>query len=270
MKKQIIACVTASAMLSGASAFASEMNGTKEIICKPGENFWVGSYPESAAETQKLIDNRPDIQRPMEDMNRGLVAVKTDNGVLVSWRWQGYEGLNVKYNLYRNGERLNSEPLTLTNYTDNNPVDGAKYYVTAVTDGTEGEKSEEVSVWTDGYLEIPLQRPAAVPLKQYEGNPGEYFPGDASIADLDGDGEYEIVLKWDSIVQDAGKGGYTSDCLLDAYELDGTLMWRINMGKNIRSGPHDTQFIAADFDGDGKAEVSCRTADGTIAVTARL
>ncbi|MGN0162259.1 MAG: stalk domain-containing protein [Candidatus Ornithomonoglobus sp.] len=240
---------------------ASDLNGTKSIKCEVGDNLTIGEYAESAAETQRLIDARPDIQRRVEDMGRGLVAVTTDNGVFVSWRWKGTESIDVKYNIYRNGKKLNSEPLSLTNYTDIDGTAKDKYSVSAVTDGGEGERCEEVTVW-DGYLEVPIESPAP---EEIEGATGYYTAGDASAADLDGDGEYEIILKWNAIVLDASKTGYTNVCYIDAYKLDGTRLWRISMGPNIRSGEHDTQFMCADFDGDGKAEMAVRTADGTIA-----
>ncbi len=270
MKKNILkkaVSVMAAAAVFGSAvpfALASTLNGTKTIVCDESDDLSVGGSAETAAETQRLIDARPNIQRRMDDMGRGLVAVKTDNGVFVSWRWEGTESLNVKYNLYKNGAKLNSEPMSLTNYTDNEGKASDKYSVSAVTDGAEGERCAEVSVWADGYLEIPLQRPENKPLPNGD-TAVDYSPGDAAAADLDGDGEYEIILKWNANTRDAGKGGYTSECILDAYELDGTRMWRINMGPNIRSGEHDTQFMAADFDNDGAAEMAVRTADGTIA-----
>lgn len=245
-------------------ALASDLNGTKTIVCDEGDNLTIGTYPESAAQTQRLIDARPNIQRRMDDVGRGLVAVKTDNGVFVSWRWEGTESLSVKYNLYKNGVKVNSEPMSLTNYTDNEGKASDKYSVSAVTDSVEGEQCDEVSVWADGYFEIPLQRPENKPLANGDAAK-DYAPGDAAVADLDGDGEYEIVLKWNANTRDAGKTGYTSECILDAYELDGTKMWRINMGPNIRAGEHDTQFMVADFDNDGAAEMAVRAADGTIA-----
>ncbi|MCH5212098.1 MAG: hypothetical protein J1G06_03715 [Oscillospiraceae bacterium] len=243
---------------------ASDLNGTKMIVCGEGENLTIGTYAESASKTRELIDSRPDIYRRMDDMGRGLVAVKTDNGVFVSWRWEGTESLGVKYNLYRNGIKLNEEPMSFTNYTDNDGNPSDKYSVSAVENETEGAQCEPVSVWSDGYLEIPLQRPENKPLANGD-KASDYTPGDAAVADLDGDGEYEIVLKWNATALDAAKTGYTSECILDAYKLDGTRMWRINMGPNIRSGEHDTQFMVADFDNDGAAEMAVRTADGTIA-----
>ncbi len=262
--KSISAILSIAVLGSGAAqVMASEINGTKSILCDVGDNLTVGAYGESAAETQKLIDNRPDIQNRVEDMGRGLVAVKTDNGNFISWRWLGTESLETKYNLYRNGTLLNSKPMSLTNYTDIDGKAGDKYSVSAVVNDKEGEKCAEVPVW-NGYYEIPLDKPSPEPALGEE-QPQEFTAGDAAAADLDGDGEYEIVLKWNGMIRDASKGGNTSFCYIDAYELDGTRMWRINLGMNIRSGEHDTQFMCGDFDGDGSAEVAMRTADGTVA-----
>lgn len=173
----------------------------------------------------------------------GLVAVKSDEGVFLSWQKSGSES----YALYRGGELI--AETSLTNYTDIG-ADGESLY------RLEGKDS--VSVWNKGYLEIPLEAP--VPTKENV----SYNANDASIGDLDGDGEYEIVLKWDpSDSKDASQQGTTDKVYIDAYKLDGTRLWRIDLGPNIRAGAHDTQFIVYDLDGDGCAEVAFRTADGT-------
>ncbi len=251
-KKLTAIAVGASMLLQGAAALAAE----------PGDNIFIGT-DASCAETQALIDNRPNITRQMEYLTRGLVAVKSEKSVFLSWRWLGTESLDVKYNLYRNGELLNAEPLNVTNYMDINAVDGAQYQVAPVTDGKEGEKCDPVSVMENNYFDIPIKQP---PENTVNGEKYTYSPNDMSVGDLDGDGEYEYVLKWDpSNSKDAASSGYTGECIIDAYEKDGTRLWRINMGPNIRSGAHDTQFMVYDFDLDGKAEMICRTADGTIA-----
>ncbi|MCD8390943.1 MAG: hypothetical protein LUD03_03790 [Firmicutes bacterium] len=267
--KRAAAVMTVTAVVSSGAVFASDANGTKEILCSVGDSLTVGTYAESAAETQALIDSRPDVQHYSENWDRGLVAVSADSGTFISWRWLGTESLDVKYNVYKNGVKLNGEPLSLTNYTDINPTANAKYSVSAVVDGVEGEQCDEVSVWNDGYLEIDLDKPEDSVMANGEDG-GEYSPGDASAADLDGDGEVEIILKWDATVRDASKTGYTSNCLIDAYKLDGTKLWRIDMGANIRSGPHDTQFIVGDFDNDGVSEMAVRTADGTVSGTGEV
>jgi rhamnogalacturonan endolyase len=107
------------------------------------------------------------------------------------------------------------------------------------------------------YLRVPLQRPAAGP--DYS-----YSPNDTSVGDVDGDGVYELIVKWDpSNAQDNSNDGVTGNVYLDAYKLDGTQLWRIDLGRNIRAGAHYTQFLVYDFDGDGKAELVCKTAPNT-------
>lgn len=258
--KKILASVISIAMIAqGAAAFAAAP--VEEL--KPGLSIKEGDYAESAAETQKLIDSRPDIQRQMESLNRGLVAVTVDNYVFLSWRWLGTESSSVLYNVYRDGVLMNGVPLNLTNYTDIAPKQGAKYQVAPVVNGTEGEKCAEVTALVNPYFDVKIEQP---PANSINGEEYTYSAGDASVADLDGDGEYEIILKWDpSNSKDAASTGFTGECIIDAYKLDSTRMWRINMGRNIRAGAHDTQFMVYDFDGDGKAEMVCRTADGTVA-----
>ncbi len=257
-------------LISSVSAFMMTMTAVTANAAAVGDSIKLGDFAESAAETQRLIDNRPDVQRQMEALERGVVAVRTGSDVLVSWRWLGTESASVMYNVYRNGEKLNAQPLNATNYMDSTAKAGDKYTVTAVMDGYESEMSKAAEIAEDGYIEIPLQKPTGSKMimdGEFEAEANEpYSPCEATVADLDGDREYEIVLKWDpAYVRDASKGGFTGDCVIDAYELDGTFMWRVNMGKNIRSGPHDTQFMVYDFDNDGKAEMACRTADGTVA-----
>jgi len=201
-------------------------------------------------------------QRQIEDLDRGLLAVKTAGGVYLSWRVLGQEYLNTSYNVYRASTLLNAEPLTgASNFTDAGGTTGVEYSVAAVIDGVEQEKSAPVTAWAQNYRNIPLQRPAGgtTPDGSYT-----YNANDISVGDLDGDGQYELVLKWDpSNSKDNSQSGYTGNVFLDAYEMDGTLLWRIDLGINIRAGAHYTQFMVYDLDGDGKAEVACKTADGT-------
>ncbi len=265
MKKKFISAFLAAAMLLGTSAFAAEV----------GESLSTGDHSKSAAETQALIDARPDIQRPMEKLGRGAVAVRMDGYTYISWRWLGTESADTRYNVYKGLTMVNSavydpdinatliaENLNTTNFVD---ITNAKHYtIVPVIDGVEQfDKAESAQIWDNNYLDIPIQKPDD---NEVNGEKYTYTPGDASVGDLDGDGEYEIVLKWDpSNALDAAFAGFTGECIIDAYKMDGTRMWRVNMGPNIRAGQHDTQFMVYDYDGDGKAEMACRTADGTIA-----
>lgn len=202
--------------------------------------------------------------RQAEKLSRGLVAVKVSGGVYVSWRLLGTEELSVSFNLYRNGTKVNSSPITNSmNYLDTAGTTSSSYTVRAIVNGTEQSASPAASVWANNYLDVPIQIPAGGTTP--DGVSYTYSANDASIGDLDGDGEYEIVLKWDpSNSKDNSQSGYTGNVYLDAYELNGTRLWRINLGKNIRAGAHYTQFLVYDFNGDGKAEVVSKTADGTV------
>jgi hypothetical protein len=209
----------------------------------------------------------------MERLSRGVVAVKVQGGVYVGWRMFGYEydpenPSNVAYNVYRDGKRL----VTVTDST--NTLDPAgqvssAYSVRAVIAGVEGADSGNAPVWLDNYLRIPLDIPPAgsTPASSNCDSLSEgytYDANDGSVGDLDGDGEYEIVLKWlPSNAKDIGQSGCTGNVYLDAYKLDGRKLWRIDLGVNIRAGAQYTQFLVYDLDGDGKAEVACKTAPGT-------
>ena len=205
-------------------------------------------------------------QRQMENLTRGIVAVRQPGGVYVSWRLFGTDPEGIAFNLYRlssdgSSTKINETPITgATNYTDRDAdVDqAAQYVVRPAVEGEELTASRPVGVWEKDYLEIPIQ---PIP---------EYRPGDASIGDLDGDGEYEIVLHQTSHGRDNSYAGITGTPIFDAYELDGTLLWRIDLGINIRDGEHYPQFMVYDLDGDGKAEMACKTADGTADGTGQV
>jgi len=220
------------------------------------------------------------------NQNRSLIAVRTSPGeVFISWRMFTDDPENTGFNVYRGAKKLNNKPLNSTNFTDQCAVN-ERYSIRPVFGRGEGEESFSVAVWDTIYKRIPLNRPSggvmereAVSARQSQNRPQQntqqanrpdrrqytYSPGDASVADLDGDGEYEIVLKWDpSNARDNAHDGYSANVFIDAYELDGTQLWRIDLGRNIRAGAHYTQFLVFDFDGDGKAEMACKSADGTI------
>ncbi len=213
--------------------------------------------------------------RQAEELNRGLTAVAAEekdtgeSGVFLSWRLQAYEyAAQIGFNLYADGVRLNQEPITgATNYFHRNGTKDTVYEVRKVVNGTEEEETckkpgNVAKPWLHNYLELPLKKPE--PYTTPDGHTYEYTANDASAADLDGDGEYEIVLKWDCNGKDNSHKGYSGLVFLDAYKLDGTMLWRIGLGPNIRCGAHYTQFLVYDFDGDGYAEMICKTADGTV------
>ncbi|MEE1541751.1 MAG: hypothetical protein UF067_04720 [Paludibacteraceae bacterium] len=198
--------------------------------------------------------------RQMEALDRGVVAVKVNGGVYLSWRFLGTDNASAGFNIYRDGVLINSAPVTSsTNYTDAGGSVNSTYVIKTVEGGVETHSSKTTSVWANSYKSLQLKRPA-------NGTGGcSYTPNDCSVGDLDGDGEYELVVKWDpSNAQDNSKSGTTGNVYIDAYKLDGTFLWRIDLGINIRAGAHYTQFQVYDYDGDGKAEVACKTAPGTV------
>jgi rhamnogalacturonan endolyase len=204
-------------------------------------------------------------KRVMEELGRGVIAVNQGEGkVYVGWRMFGNDPEDIAFNLYRQAAddkpvKLNAKPITdSTNFVD----EGVKldkptsYFVRPFIKGKEQKASKPFTLPAGApvvqYLSIPLQTPDG------------YTPGDASAGDLDGDGEYEIVVHMTGVGHDSAQSGFTSEPIFDAYKMDGTFLWRINLGKNIREGAHYTQFMVYDLDSDGKAEFACKTADGTI------
>ena len=200
-----------------------------------------------------------------EFLDRGVVAVKTDDGVFVSWRSLTADG-DVAFDVYRDSEKINSRPVTdVTSFTDKDGRAGATYEVRAI--GQNGPASNGSCVaWDAPYKKIHLNRPPGGSVGPDGDTPQEYTysPNDMSVGDVDGDGEYELFVKWEpSNAHDSSHMGFTGPTIIDCYRLDGTQLWRINLGHNIRSGAHYTQFMVYDFDGDGSAELICKTAPGT-------
>lgn len=232
-------------------AYAVNGNGT---FYGPNSSFSTLSLPDAVVNTPKQ----------MEFLTRGVVAVRTSAGsVYVGWRLLGTDPAGIAFNVYRDGAKLNATPITAsTNYTDNTAANGT-YTVKPVINGSEGPASAPVAVWATNQLSIPLQIPAGGTTPDNVAY--TYSANDCSVGDVDGDGEYEIFVKWDpSNSKDNSQSGYTGNVYIDCYKLDGTRLWRIDLGRNIRAGAHYTQFMVYDLDGDGKAEMACKTADGTI------
>lgn len=206
------------------------------------------------------------ITRQVENLDRGVVAVKTNDGVFVSWRRLGTEAPDTNFALYRDGQLVTNG--AVTNFVDK---DGTKdsTYIVATNNAT---MSKPVKVLEDQYIDIPLQdTPVSEEYDIYTLTFATYAPGDSTLGDLDGDGEYEIIMMWNpSNAKDAATTGATDKVFIDAYKLDGTRLWRIDMGVNIRAGAHDTQLLCADFNSDGKAELVLRTADGTVSGTGQV
>ena len=205
----------------------------------------------------------------MEKLDRGLVALPAQNGkgIFLSWRLLGTDDAQVTFDIYRNGTLFKKDQV-LTNLVDPQGTTSNQYQVVAKLNGKELDRSDQVRPWRNIYQSFLLDRPAdgVTPTGEHY----SYTPNDCSVGDVDGDGKYELIVKWDpSNSHDNSQSGYTGNVYLDAYKLDNnqgtaTKLWRIDLGKNIRAGAHYTQFLVYDFDGDGKAEVICKTAPGTI------
>ena len=205
--------------------------------------------------------NTPTCQ--MERLDRGMVALPAaGKGIFVSWRVLGTDSNDTHFTLLRNGQPI-ARDLRVSNYTDLAGTANDKYQVVILTKERQQETTAPVKPWADLFMQIPLNRPQGGTTP--DGRTYTYTPNDCSVGDVDGDGEYEIILKWDpSNSKDNSFHGYTGDVILDCYKMSGQQLWRVNLGKNIRAGAHYTQFMVYDFDGDGKAEMICKTAPGSV------
>jgi rhamnogalacturonan endolyase len=202
--------------------------------------------------------------RQVEFLDRGVVSVRSGNGNLVSWRLLGTDAAGVAFNVYRDGAKVNGAPVTAsTNLVDAGAAAGARYTVRAVIGGVEEQVDSPFSTsFAAGYLDVALQVPPGGTTP--DGVAYTYSANDVSVGDVDNDGRYEYVVKWDpSNSKDNSQKGYTGNVFVDAYTQEGRRLWRIDLGRNVRAGAHYTQFQVYDLDGDGRAEVAMRTADGT-------
>lgn len=205
-----------------------------------------------------------------EKLGRGVVAVRENpSEVALSWRYLSSDPISTSFNIYRNGQKIAEVPAsTGTFYRDTySGTDAARYTVKAVVDGVESDQlSGHYSLPANapiGYIDIPLNKPAdgVTPA----GDSYTYSANDASMGDVDGDGEFEIILKWNpSNAHDNAHDGYTGNVIFDCYRLTGEHLWRIDLGHNVRAGAHYTQFMVFDLDGDNCAEVVMKTSDGTV------
>ena len=219
-----------------------------------------------------LVGIHSSIARQMENLGRGVVAVRTGgSSVYLGWRLLGTDPDDTRFNVYRvTGGATNLIASGLANSCNVSDTGAAQasthtWLVQPVLAGV----TQAFSAFT-----LPGQPPTHQfglgPLqtapggRTADGVPFTYNVNDCSAGDLDGDGEYEIVLKWDPTnSKDNSQSGFTGNVFLDGYKLDGTLLWRIDLGPNIRAGAHYTQFMVYDLDGDGRAEIACKTAPGT-------
>lgn len=267
MKKLLCTVLSTVLAMSSAAALNTSAYADSANTQQVSYNYW---YNSSTGYTDENVHTRQ-----MEKLDRGLIAIKTDGGVYLSWRLFdsednifGSADKNVSFNVYRDGKKI-SEVATKTNYVDSTV--GTNYSVAPVINGVEGEKCDAVTVYNNSYFDIPLSKPDDETIYDPSGNElatYSFFPADCSTGDVDGDGEYEIIVKWTSSERDVGSPGdpaYSGTVHLAAYKLDGTKLWKndIELGKNVYSSAHTVQFLVYDFDGDGKSEVMCQTSLGS-------
>ena len=206
-----------------------------------------------------------------EHLGRGVIAIRENpSTIAISWRYLSSDPMDESFDIYRNGEKVNRHPVKHATFFQDiyKGTESVLYTVKAIKGGTESSYQLPADAPT-GYLNIPLNRPEGGTTPA--GQSYSYTPNDASIGDVDGDGEYEIILKWEpSNAHDNSHFGYTGEVYIDCYKLNGKHLWRINLGKNIRAGAHYTQFMVYDLDGDDKAEIVMKTADGTVDGTGKV
>ena len=264
MKKLLCTVLSTVFAISSAAALNMSAYADSTNTQQVSYNYW---YNSSTGYTDENVHTRQ-----MEKLDRGLIAIKTDGGVYLSWRLFdsednifGSADKNVSFNVYRDGKKI-SEVATKTNYVDSTV--GTNYSVAPVINGVEGEKCDAVTVYNNCYFDIPLSKPDDETIYDPSNNKlatYSFFPADCSTGDVDGDGEYEIIVKWTSHERDVGTPAYSGTVHLAAYKLDGTKLWKndIELGKNVYSSAHTVQFLVYDFDGDGKSEVICQTSLGS-------
>ncbi|MBA0883407.1 rhamnogalacturonan lyase family protein [Flavobacterium undicola] len=265
------------ATTTGSGSFSVTLTGLT-----PATFYYVRAYAINSAGTSygntvrlsslPVADAVVTTPKQVEFLTRGLVAIqKTSSSVFLSWRLLGNDPSSIAFNVYRNGVKVNATPITTsTNYLDATTTPNNNYSITTIINGVESEQTSPTKVWAlntfnsgrNNKLSIPIQMPAGGTLP--DGQSYTYTANDSSVGDVDGDGVYEIILKWDPTAVNDNAGGYSGKQIFDCYRLDGTRLWRIDLGINVNAGPHYNQFMVYDFDGDGKAEMILKTADGTV------
>lgn len=193
----------------------------------------------------------------MEKLDRGLIAFPTTSGkCFVSWRLLGTDNNHTTFELLKNGQKIKDDIYQTTSLTAP-ATQNDKFQIVTLQDGVAVDTTAEVTPWPKAYLALKLNRPAPQ-------NGKRYSPNDMSVGDADGDGQYELFVKWDpENSKDNANSGASNNVIIDCYKLDGTQLWRIDLGMNIRAGAHYTQFMVYDFNGDGLAEMICKTAPGS-------
>lgn len=268
---------------NGTGAWTSWSSQTAVVSLKAGKNTLkayattqnggpnVDYVAISASDTDAPHEKATQGKR-MEKLNRSVISAHAKNGNLISWRLLATDNEQTIFKLWKNGKEMLGEFTTdqATNYFDNGGT-ASDWYTIDVHVGDECTEFAQASTnftntnsgQSGAYMDIKLQQPADLTMP--DGSVCSYSPNDCSVGDVDGDGEYELFVKWyPSNAQDNSKGGYTGNIYIDCYKLSGTRLWRVDLGHNVRAGAHYNQFLVYDFDGDGIAELICKTSDGTV------
>lgn len=219
-------------------------------LCIAGSMVCIPDYSEANAASGYVVEN----------LDRGISAISTGSGMMVSWRFLADDSDNSIFKLYRNNALIyTSNAGNATCYLDKDGKSTDTYKVETVESATVVSSDTCAMQSGSNYLEVKLD----VPKAQTSGI--TYSPNDCTVGDVDGDGQYELFVKWDpSNSKDNSQKGKTDKVFIDCYKIDGTKLWRIDLGVNIRAGAHYTQMLVADYDLDGLAEMVCKTADGTV------
>lgn len=226
----------------------------KSVFAADASSIVTGNFSDAAKDSQKLYDNHPRVLRQMENLDRAPVAVLSkDSGVFISWRLLGTDQEKTTFDIYRNGEKINKDPITgATNYTDKAGSQQSSYTIKTIVNEKVTGETKQFNVLATPYLTIPV------------GKKDGYALNEISVGDLDGDGEYEIILL--RLPKAYGPSDYPTTSnfpIFEAHKMDGTLLWTINMGPNFPNNT-DINFLVYDLDNDGKAEFVVKTSEGTI------
>lgn len=274
---------------NGTGAWTSWSNQTAVVSLKAGKNTLKAyattqnggpnvDYVAISASDTDAPHEKANQGKRMEKLNRSVISAHAKNGNLISWRLLATDNEQTIFKLWKNGKEMLGEFTTdqATNYFDNGGT-ASDWYTIDVHVGDECTEFAQASTnftntnsgQSGAYMDIKLQQPADLTMP--DGSVCSYSPNDCSVGDVDGDGEYELFVKWyPSNAQDNSKGGYTGNIYIDCYKLSGTRLWRVDLGHNVRAGAHYNQFLVYDFDGDGIAELICKTSDGTVDGTGNI
>ncbi len=246
MKKKLLS-ITTIVLLVSTSIFSQD----------PRESYYYYEILEPRHAPKRQIDGYAK-KRIEERLNRGLVAVPSDNeqGIYLSWRLLKTDDPTVGFNVFResNGKilKLNRKPIVLTcDFTDSKPAQKASYWVLPVNVKTKTAPKDKIEVNTS-----QLKNYKSIKLTTND------KAGKVGIADLNGDGAYDYVVRTPSRNVDPGRPGDTSGTTykISAYLSDGTWLWTYDLGLGIEPGVWYSPYVVYDLNGDGKAEVALKTA----------